>query len=369
VTAACHLACTAATGNIAAMHLSPTTLNRAEWSLRLLAPPLLAGVALGGVYLSAMFEEPPGWSLTVLLVVIAQVYIIGEGVRLISRWLQGRLPWRERLGRRVLVQVLASLGFACIYLLLIYVPIKLREIAQGSNDHLGWPHLAFTLLFAFALGLALSLLQLIFDLLQQWQRSELEAERLRRSALRMELDALKAQLNPHFLFNSLNTLHGLIDEAPERARLLVLELSDVLRYVLRHGEQDLVPLSEELDFLQAYLRILDARHGDGLRLIIGDLGDTATACLPPMSLQVLIENVVRHNRIDPGQSLSVSLTRAGDRLQMRNPLRPMRSPNAGAGIGLKNLQARYQALQQPPPEVSRDAADFCVSLPLAPCRS
>lgn len=349
------------------MQLEPQDLRRAEWLARLLVPPVVASIGLGGIYLSALFDEPPGWSIALLMIVVLQVYIISEGVRGISRVLQRWLPWRERFGQRVLLQLLASLSFACIYLVLVYLPFKLREIAEGSNDVLGWPHFAITLLVALVFGIALSLLQLLFDVLREWQQSEVEAERLRRHAVRAELDALKAQVNPHFLFNSLNTLYGLIESAPDRACALVLELSDVFRYVLKHGEHDLVPLTQELDFLQAYLRILGARHGAGLQVELGALGDTQAVAVPPMSLQLLVENAVRHNRLELDEPLSVEITRAGDSLRVRNPLRPKRGSCSGAGVGLSNLAARYRVLGKQPLELVQDSASFNVLLPLLPC--
>lgn len=346
------------------MQLPARDLQRAETLTRWLVPPAVAGLLLAGVYVTALFDEPPGWSWTMVAVVVLQAYIIGEGVRAISRWLQRRLPWRERIGRRLLVQLLACLLFASIYLLLVYVPIKLAEIARGSNDTLEWPHLAFTVLLALAFGITLGLLQLVFDLLREWQQSALDAERLRRATLRAELDALKAQIDPHFLFNSLNTLYGLIDLSPQRARALVLELSDVYRHVLQHGNADLVPLAQELDFVRAYGRILAARHGAALVVDIDDLGDVDGLAVPPMCLQLLIENAVRHNRVDVDEPLLVRIERHGDRLHIVNPLRARRGHHAGTGIGLANLASRYALLGAAPIAIESDAGQFRVTLPL-----
>jgi sensor histidine kinase YesM len=346
------------------MHIDDQELRRAEWLARLLVPPAVAGLMLAGIYVSALFDEPPGWSWTLVLVVVVQVYIIAEGVRFISRWLRRRLPGRERLGRRLLLQMLASLLFACGFLLLIYVPVKLSEIANGSNDELGWPHLAFTLLVGLAFGVTLSLLQGVFDLLREWQQVAVEAERLRRAGLRAELDAVKAQINPHFLFNSLNTLYGLIQQSPDQAQALLLELSDVFRYVLHHGEHDLVPLTQELEFLTAYMRILSARHGTAVRLEIGALGAIQDVSVPPMCLQLLIENAVRHNRVDAQQPLVIRIERVRDRLVVRNPQLPKRGTETSTGIGLSNLDARYRLLGAPALGVRHEGENFEVALPL-----
>lgn len=338
-------------------------LKRTEWLARLLVPPVIAGLILAGIYVAALFEQAPGWSLTMLAVVVAQAYVLAEGVRLISRQLGRRMPWVSHWGKRIGAQLAASLAFACGYLLVLYVPLKLYEIAQGSDDQLAWPHLAFTLLVALAFGISFALLQLVFDLAHAWQQSQLEAEALRRASIRAQLDALKAQINPHFFFNSLNVLYGLIEEDAPRAQALVLELSDVFRYVLQHGEQDLVPARAELEFVDACVRVLRARHGDALQLQAPAADELDDAELPPMSLQLLVENAVRHNQLDPAAPLTLSITRCGSMLRVSNPIRPRRGTAAGAGIGLSNLAARYQLLGAEL-QFQQENGEFVVHLPL-----
>jgi hypothetical protein len=337
---------------------------RGEWLARALMPPLLAGAVLSGLYVSALFREPPGFSWGMVGFIVGLVYALAEGMRWLSRGLQRRWPWQQRFGARLALQLLLCLLLSCSLLLLVYVPAKLAEIADGANDTLEWPHLAFTLLVALAFGGALALQQLVFDLLGEWRRSERAADDARRQALRAELDALKAQLNPHFLFNSLNVLHGLIDLEPPRARQLVLELSDVLRYGLREGAQDLVPLAQELDFVRGWLRVLEARFGQALVVKLQASGGSER--LPPMALQLLIENAVRHNRVDPDAPLHVRVERHAGGLLVANPLQPRRSAEPGAGLGLRNLAARCAALGLAPPRIERAEGEFRVWLPLAP---
>lgn len=341
-----------------------STIERGEWLARALMPPLLAGAVLAGIYVSALFDEPPGFSLTMLAVIVTLVYALAEALRWLSRGLQRRWPWQQRFGRRLALQLALSLLLSAALLLALYVPAKLAEIAAGSNDTLEWPHLAFTLLVALAFGGGLALQQLVLDLLAEWRRSERAAEDARRQALRAELDALKAQLNPHFLFNSLNALHALIDQDPQRARELVLELSDVLRYVLREGAQDLVPLAQELDFVRGWLRILAARHGAALDVRI-DIDAAPGERLPPLALQLLIENAVRHNRVDPDAPLRLRLVREDGGVRVANTRQPRRSAEPGAGLGLRNLAARCAALGLPPPRVEQTEGEFRVWLGLA----
>ena len=182
--------------------------------------------------------------------------------------------------------------------------------------------------------------------------------------LRAELDALKAQINPHFLFNSLNTVHGLIARDPAHARTLLLELSDVLRYALGHSNHDLVPLTRELEFLHAYRALLQARHGAGLRVDIGPMDDSADLMLPPMSLQVLVENAVRHNRTRDDDPLVVDVRLCDRRIRVSNPVKPRHSPNPGAGTGLANIEQRYRLLGAEGIRVVRECGAFIVELGL-----
>jgi len=339
----------------------------AEASLRLLLPAVLAGVAALTFWLASLFDEPPGFSPASAGVLLGIVLLISESVRAVALALGRRLPWRDGVLRRGLAQLGATALLAVLVALVIYVPLKLWEIRQGSHDELAWPHLLLTAAFAFGFALAFNALHAVVDFYRGWQQARGEAEALRAVALKAELEALKAQVNPHFLFNSLNAVYGLIDEDPRRARGLVLELSDVFRYVLSHGNRDLVPLAQELEFLDAFEALLAARHGDGLRIERATGGGEQQVALPPMTLQLLVENAVKHNRIEPGDGLVVRIERDGDTLEVSNPLKPRRGATAGAGTGLRNIDQRYRLLHLRGVDVRRDADRFLVRVPLLPC--
>lgn len=348
--------------------MTPTPRQRLlDWTVRLLVPLLLAGIAVLTFWVASLFDEPPGLSLPVIGVLVAFVFVIAEGVRLLSRRLDRRLPWRDGALRRTLAQLAVTVALSIALALLAYVPLKLQEIRQGAHDELAWPHLLLTAAIALGFALALNALQAVTDFYRGWQQARIEAEQLKEVALRAELDALKAQVNPHFLFNSLNALYGLIDEDPRRARALVLELSDVFRYVLAHGHGDLVPLARELEFLDAYAALLAARHGDGLVIERATGGAEAHLALPPMTLQLLVENAVKHNRVEPGDGLVVRIVRDGDTLEVSNPLKPRRGAATGAGTGLRNIDQRYRLLCLRGVQVRRESDRFIVRVPLLPC--
>lgn len=347
--------------------MTPTTRQRlADWAVRILVPMLLGGVVMLTFWVASLFDEPPGLSVGVLAVLFAFVFLTAECVRALSRLLDRRFPWRDGVMRRAAVQLGTTVAFAVVSALAVYLPLKLWEIRHGSRDEIAWPHLLLTASIALGFALALNALQLVLDFYRSWRLARDEADQLREVALKAELEALKSQVNPHFLFNCLNTLYGLIDEEPRRARALVLELSDVFRYALTHGNRDLVPLAQELDFLDSYESLLTARHGDGL-LIERHTSEEAQVALPPMTLQLLVENAVKHNRTGPGDRLVVRIARDGDTLVVSNPLRPRRGTTAGAGTGLRNIDQRYRLLNLRGVEVRREADLFTVRVPLLPC--
>lgn len=341
--------------------------DRIETWARLWVPALVAGLALASIELAAMFDEPPGRSWTALGLYLINIYVIAEAIRAISRYLDRRVSWKNAGALRVVAQLGLSVAFACVYLLLIYVPLKLYEISQGADDVLAWPHIAFTLLLALIFGTALAAFQLLFDFFRQWRAAQAEAEQQRLAVTRAELDALKAQINPHFLFNSFNTVYGLIEHDPERARSVLLDLSDIFRYVLLHNHLDLVPLPQELAFLEAYLKILRARHGEGLQIRVSGCDNVTARAIAPMTLQLLLENVVCHNDIESGPGLHVDIRCENDALTVSNPIRARRGDTRGTGSGLSHIQARYRLLCEREIRIERSADMFRVTVPLLPC--
>lgn len=206
----------------------------------------------------------------------------------------------------------------------------------------------------------------LFHLDWKSHNMQLENEQLRTENLRNQFESLKSQLNPHMLFNSLNTLYSLIREEPEKAEHFVQELSKVLRYTLQDNETHCVTLQEEMAFVRSYLYLLEMRYEDNLHFKI-DIDSTLMACkLPPMSVQLLIENAVKHNEISNRRPLTITIQNEGKQLRVSHVLQPKRSGHNGStGIGLSNLNQRFQLLFQREIEVKEENHCFIVTLPLA----
>ncbi|GAB2569143.1 sensor histidine kinase [Spirosoma areae] len=198
-----------------------------------------------------------------------------------------------------------------------------------------------------------------------WQQSRKEVDTLSKAQLQAQLDALRQQVNPHFLFNSLNSLISLIGEDPKKAEAFAEELSSVYRYLLRANDQPLTSLASELEFIQSYYQLLQTRYGEALTLVTRIQPGTETLQLPPLTLQLLVENAVKHNIILPEQPLTISLATTGqNQLVVCNNLQRKPSRGFSNGVGLTNILAKYQMLGQPMPIVEDDGREFRVSLPL-----
>lgn len=201
----------------------------------------------------------------------------------------------------------------------------------------------------------------------QLAQSEQERERLRVANMQSQLDALKQQVNPHFLFNSLNSLLALIRRNPQQAETFTEELSSVYRYVLRANEQNLIDLDAELDFIHSYTHLLQTRYGSGFAITIQVDPQYGRHQLPPLTLQLLVENAVKHNVVTAQKPLTVEIQTDGSaNLHVRNNLQRKKQGVISNGVGLANILAKYEMLGQAKPSVREEAGQFVVALPLIP---
>lgn len=198
----------------------------------------------------------------------------------------------------------------------------------------------------------------------QWKILEKEKEAMRRENLRAQFASLKGQVQPHFLFNTLNTLSSLIHKDADRAERFVEGMSDVYRYVLKAADQLTVPLSEELDFIHAYADLLTSRFGKGFELTINVDDDHGNYLLPPLCLQLLVENAVKHNAILPDSPLQVTIETKNEHLVVTNNINKKHISVPSEKKGLSSIITRYRLLHQPDITIVESATSFTVTLPL-----
>ncbi|MGV6829890.1 MAG: 2TM domain-containing protein [Flavobacteriales bacterium] len=196
------------------------------------------------------------------------------------------------------------------------------------------------------------------------QENKVKEQKIIAGTVSAKFDALKNQLDPHFLFNSLNVLTSLIEENPEAATKFTTSLSKVYRYVLEQKNKDLVPVEEELKFAKLYMSLLTMRFEDSLVFNIPETVTNLDAKVVPLSLQLVLENAVKHNQVTPTKKLTITIKEEEGNLIIKNNLQEKEVLRKSTGVGLKNIQQRYQLLTDRPVHFIKSEDQFSVSIPL-----
>ncbi len=197
------------------------------------------------------------------------------------------------------------------------------------------------------------------------KKSIREEEQAKQVMIEAQLDTLRNQAQPHFLFNSLNTLRDIIDQdSKEDAKGFVDNLSDVYRFILESANTNLITLTEELKFTRAYIHIQSERFGDNLKLNWNIPDNKLMAMIVPMSLQLLIENAIKHNIVSKAKPLIIKVEINDNCLVVSNKIQAKSTQISSTKIGLKNIQKRYALISSESPDIINDGNQFIVSLPL-----
>jgi LytS/YehU family sensor histidine kinase len=272
-----------------------------------------------------------------------------------------KFPSYQQIGRRVL----AAAGLTLIAFVLINFLLEpVDNFICGSERDLDSSRLAYIVPSLMIIALISSIYESIY-LYQQLKTSIQEKEELKRENIQSQLEGLKSQVNPHFLFNSLNTLTYLIPEDADRAVEFVRKLSQTYRYILEIRDKKLVSLREELDFLHAYLFLLKERFGENLQINIHVDSSCLDRQMVSLSLQLLIENAIKHNIISTQKPLFIELSvNPQGHLVVKNNLQKKQQSMPSTGTGLQNIRNRYRFFSDEAVEVITTARHFIVTLPL-----
>lgn len=309
------------------------------------------------------WREPDYWLGTAWF--IATAAGIWEG----NRWLlfkqRSHLDWFQRPLLKLLLLVAANIVYTTPVTILSCW-LWLRHI-QAPFPGLNWAQINFaTACVVIAVIFVTHAYETVF-LIKERRDDQLRFEREARARVEAELENMKAQLAPHFLFNCLNTLAALIEREPASAAAFNQHLADVCRYLLLQKNRDLVTLAEELDFFRSYVELTRLRFPRSLDVRLAGFDAAAGAHqLPPASLQLLLENAIKHNQFDEANPLPVSLSFSDGAVIVTNPLRPKNWRPPSTGIGLQNLRERIQLTSGGTLQVNSAGGQFLVRLPLVP---
>ena len=311
---------------------------------------LLGGIPLLSLAI-ALLNLPAGpysrWPLVLVHWLVSLYFTTGYWLANRQLWLAllARLPRPEQTPRRLwLLAGLALLVTSAASLLLLLPLYVLLPTDFPRTLAALWQQVRFSLAPTVAV---LTLYEAMY-FFEQWKVSLRRAEELGRAQSQAQLEALQSQLDPHFLFNNLNTLSALIEPGNDPAQDFVEQLADVYRYVLLAQGRATVPLAEELVFIETYLALHKARFRDNLRVEISIASAALARHVAPLSVQLLVENALKHNEASRAHPLHLRLTTAADApevLVVENTLRPRTAGFApGTGTGLANVRRRYELL-------------------------
>jgi hypothetical protein len=283
-------------------------------------------------------------------------------INIVNKRFDKYLNWRDDTKKRFFLQ------FTLDFLLVILISIPVGWFISGllaADKKIDYVEDALIIggVSAFVI-LLLVIFELTAFFLTEWKYAHVLVERFAKKNLEYRFDRLKEQLNPHFLFNNLNTLYGLIGENPEQASKFVIELADIYRYVLKNKDEEVVWLKDELDFTNSYIFLISNRYIDSIRFEV-DLPETIfNSKIPPLTLQMLIENAIKHNSFDKGNPLKIKIYMLQNKIVVENKLKPVIRQEETGQIGLRNLKERYLFLSGQEVEVKKTRTMFAVSLPL-----
>jgi sensor histidine kinase YesM len=279
--------------------------------------------------------------------------ILWKGNEYLTEYISTRISWVAFPVKRFLIGFISTVVYTFLAMYLVTVAYERSfDISLPSG-----------VLVSVLITIFISLFMHAKAFLHNWRKAAIEAEKYQQESMAARYESLKNQVNPHFLFNSLNALSNLVYEDENKAAMFIDELAGVYRYVLETQDKDVVPVAEEIKFLRSYLYLQQIRFGEKLK--IDFLLDGADTWVPPLSLQMLIENAIKHNIISEEDPLGIRISINKDFIVVENNLqRKTPSGDESSGMGLENIRRRYDMLGGKKVVVREEFGVFSVMLPL-----
>jgi sensor histidine kinase YesM len=287
--------------------------------------------------------------------------IIWEGNRFLLFSLRSYVDWINKPLRKIAILILS----VTFYTVPLSVLLLVGWYKLFSKTPVNWDTVTESSLIILVAVIFITHVYETVFLVKESESEMIRSEQLERARAEAELEALKNQIDPHFIFNSLNTLSHLIENKPDKARQFNDNLADVYRYILQNKARDLVLLREEMEFLQSYFLLLQIRFENAVKLVI-HIDDTSLDryLIPPISLQILAENAIKHNEFSENMPLLLEIEMKNDDLVVHNRVHKKTLRKASSKIGLQNLGERYKLTTDKEITIKEEEKDFTVSLPV-----
>jgi hypothetical protein len=291
---------------------------------------------------------------------------LGFGNGFINNYLSSKWNWITQTNKRVWAGIIATVLYTVPVVLIIdyivFIILNNNSIDQFFSGNFLWIHL-----FYIILSLGVSTFIHARGFMINWKTAmtkETTKQEIVAKTETAKFESLKNQLDPHFLFNILNVLTSLISENPLQAEKFTTKLSKVYRYVLEQRNKDLVPIEEELNFAKTYMQLLGMRFEEAVQFNIPDTVSNQELKIVPLSLQLLLENAVKHNVVSSSKPLTISIYEEGNYLIIENNINPKEAIGKSTKVGLQNIVDRYGLITQKGVKIENNNKTFKVSLPL-----
>lgn len=320
------------------------------------------GLLISSIFLGLIIHNPHHGFLRPTLFILVATFIIIEGNLRIDGFLNKYFKWFENPKKRILFQFLLATFFTSVSVIII---IQIGHFFLDKNGRS--PHGTFhdPLLIP---GILTSIIVLLVDIGVQFfkslQLTLLETEKYKTETAIAQLQNLKNQINPHFLFNNLSILSALVYKGDRKAIEFINEFSQVYRYALSNEKVELVNLQEELDFLAHYFYLLSIRFEKAIEFNLSIENKQKQLLILPMCLQMLVENVIQHNEISIKNPLTISIYTTNSSITIENKIQLRRVKETSAKIGLENIKRRFSYFSDDAVQVINDDSYFKVILPL-----
>ncbi|WP_299368712.1 histidine kinase [Winogradskyella sp.] len=278
-------------------------------------------------------------------------------------YLNQKVVWVKYVKYRFVIGFIGSVIISLITIFFVRIFIGLVVEGESWLEFVAGERMRYYLSALF-ITLAISIFFHAIYYYKESQKTKVKEQKVIAGTASAKFDALKNQLDPHFLFNSLNVLTSLIEENPDSAQRFTTALSKVYRYVLEQKNKELVTVDEELNFARTYMSLLKMRFEDSIIFEIPDKASNPESKVVPLSLQLLLENAVKHNMVTTSKPLHIKIYEDGNHLVVMNNLQPKQIVKKGSGVGLENIKQRYKLLTERKVYINQRDTDFAVAIPM-----
>ena len=296
------------------------------------------------------------------LISIFITVVVWEGNLRIDTVMNERYPWMVKPRKRLLIHLPVSFTYSVFA---IFLPMLFFDTYICSSPIINHGALMSS---SIVVGILITFILLSIEISSQffshWKNSLVEVEKYKAESTLAQLQNLKSQVNPHFLFNNMSILSSLVYKDQDKAVDFINQLSKVYRYLLDNRSDELVTVESELAFIKSYTYLLQIRFDASIVFDIHVANDKSSLLIPPMSLQMLIENAIKHNEVSSENPLTISIFAEEDTLVVSNNLKLRSNPESSSKSGLENISGRYHFYTRRVVEVIQSENSFVVKLPL-----